>query len=160
MGATPSGVRIPPLPLILTKVELNVILNFMVFYAGGFIYNSNSKEILLHLRDDQTKNNPNVWAFFGGLSEPNEKPESTFKREVLEELDIPVNNVEYLRDYFNPDFDTQRYVYFVRVKEKPNFKLSEGSKASWFTIDDALKLKLSKRTREDLLYFKEHLLKG
>lgn len=127
----------------------------MVFYAGGFIYNPKTKEVLLHLRDNRTKNNPNVWAFFGGLSKPDENPEETFKREVFEELGIQVNKIEYLRDYFNPDFDTHRYIYFIQVKEKPSFRLGEGEDASWFTINNALKLELSKRTREDLLYFKE-----
>lgn len=130
----------------------------MVFYAGGFIYNSTSKETLLHLRDKKTENNPSVWAFFGGLSKTNEKPEETFKREILEELDIVLNKVKYLRDYFNPDFNTHRYTYFVVVKKKPNFQLSEGDKAQWFTINNALKLHLSKRTREDLTYFKENML--
>lgn len=130
----------------------------MTFYSGGFIYNSTSEEILLHLRDNKTKNNPNVWAFFGGLSEENEKPEETFKREVLEELDIVLDHVNYLRDYFNPDFNTHRHVYFIAVNEKPKFKLGEGDKAPWFTVDDALELNLSKRTREDLFHFKEKVL--
>lgn len=71
---------------------------------------------------------------------------------------FPLLKVEYLRDYFNPDFDTHRYVYFVQLEEKPNLQLSEGEKAEWFIIDDAFKIELSKRTREDLLYFKKHVL--
>ena len=130
----------------------------MKFYSGGFIYNPSTKEVLLHLRDNQTKNNPNIWAFFGGLSETNEKPKETFKREVFEELGISINKVEYLRDYFNPDFDTHRYVYFVQVRKKPKFHLGEGDKAKWFTIDETLSLGLSKRTKEDLLYFKKRVL--
>lgn len=130
----------------------------MSFYAGGFIYNSTSKEILLHLRDNKTKNNPGVWAFFGGLSGSDEKPEETFKREILEELDIILDEVKYLRDYFNPDFNIQRHAYFVVVDKKPKFQLSEGDKAQWFTVENALKLDLSKRTREDLFYFKKNIL--
>lgn len=130
----------------------------MKFYAGGFIYNPKAKQVLLHLRDARTKNNPKSWAFFGGLSKSNETPEETFKREVFEELNILVDKVEYLRGYFNPDFDTHRYVYFAQLEENPNFQLSEGEKAEWFIIDDAFKIELSKRTKEDLLYFKKHVL--
>lgn len=128
-----------------------------MFYAGGFLYNSKTNEVLLQLRDNKTKNNPKSWAFFGGLAEENETPEETFKREVLEELNISIDKVKYLRDYFNPDFNTHRYVYFVQLEEKPNLQLNEGEKAEWFRIDKAFKIKLSKRTKEDLLYFKKQV---
>ena len=127
-----------------------------MLYAGGFIYNPKTSQVLLHLRDNQTSDNPNLWAFFGGLSQENERPEDTFKREILEELDIAVNDLTYLRDYFNPDFDTQRYVFYV-ILDNPKFKLGEGADAQWFKISEALKLNLSKRTKEDLNYFTSRL---
>lgn len=130
----------------------------MAFYAGGFIYDPSSKEVLLHLRDNKTENNPGVWAFFGGLSKTNERPEETFKREIVEELGIVLNEVKYLRDYFNPDLNTHRYVFFETANRKPEIELSEGDKAQWLTVANALKLSLSKRTREDLIYFKKGIL--
>ena len=126
----------------------------MAFYSGGFLYIPQNQEVLLHLRDNKTKNNPNVWAFFGGLSKGDEKPEETFKREIFEELGIHVENPIFLRDYFNPDFQTHRYVFFVKLTEKPTIKLHEGKAAEWMTLDNALERSLSKRTREDLLFFK------
>ena len=73
------------------------------FYAGGFLYNPKTDEILLHKRDAKTKVNPNQWAFFGGLNEGDETPEQTFIREVHEELgiEIPERSIKPLCDYFN-----------------------------------------------------------
>lgn len=128
------------------------------FYSGGFLYHPTSQEILLHLRDSKTNNNPNVWAFFGGLSQKNENPEQTFRREVLEELHITLDTVDYIQDYVNPDFATHRYVYVASVNQKPLFQLHEGKSAEWFTPKHALTLPLSKRTREDLVYWRNQLL--
>src|SRR3989304_8090600 len=95
------------------------------FYSGGFLYDPALKEALLHKRDDQTKNNPNRWAFFGGLSKKGEKPAHTFKREVQEELGIKLDSVaiQELTDYFNPDFNIHRYVFYAKVKMSRNLHL-------------------------------------
>jgi hypothetical protein len=42
------------------------------FWAGGFLFDAHARKVLLHLRDDQTPFNPNLWAFFGGLNEGHE----------------------------------------------------------------------------------------
>ncbi|MBI2595461.1 NUDIX hydrolase [Candidatus Daviesbacteria bacterium] len=126
-----------------------------VFYSGGFLYNPVPKKILLHKRDDKTQNNPNCWAFFGGLNEKNEVPLETFQREVKEELGIKLNlsSIYQLTDYFNPDFSTHRHVFYAYTKEVNNIQLNEGAGYGWFTLDEALKLDLTKRTRQDLLFF-------
>ncbi len=130
--------------------------NKKIFYAGGFLYNPDKKEVLLHKRDTKTVNNPGQWAFFGGLSKEGETPVQTFIREIKEELGIDVtpDSVHTLCDYFNPDFDTHRYAFFVlTILPKSKMILGEGEDFGWFPIKDALRLNLSKRTRQDLMTF-------
>ena len=131
------------------------------FYAGGFLYNPKTKEVLLHLRDNRTKNNPNLWAFFGGVNKKGEKPQETFKRELYEELGNYLSNstIKPLCNYFNPDFKTHRYVFYSKISTKlENLELKEGKEFCWFTFKEAFKQFLSKRTRQDLLFFKKTLL--
>lgn len=133
------------------------------FYAGGFLYNPATKKVLLHKRDTRTKINPGKWAFFGGLSKEGETPIETFIREVKEELGILLEStsIYFLCDYFNPDFNTHRYVFFAITQlPKSAMKLREGEDFEWFTLEEALKLDLTKRTRQDLLTFRTKLRKG
>lgn len=131
------------------------------FYSGGFLYNPRLQKILLHKRDAKTKNNPSTWAFFGGLSKNKEKPLDTFIREIYEEIGIKLKpeSIKKLTEYFNPDFDTQRYVFFAEVDEGITVHLSEGQDFDWFTISDAIKLNLTKRARQDLLVFQQNIKK-
>ena len=129
------------------------------FYSGGFLYDPNSKRILLHKRDRKTENNPDSWAFFGGLSKDNETPIKTFKRELREELELKVSDdaIQKLTDYFNPDFDTHRYVFYALVAEVRNLKLHEGEGYAWFTLKEAFNKNLTKRTGQDLALFQKQL---
>lgn len=130
------------------------------FYSGGFLYDPKSEKILLHKRDNKTKNNPDSWAFFGGLSKKQENPADTFIREIREELGLQLN-LELLRTvthYFNPDFNTHRYIFFAEAKEESLLTLGEGEGYGWFYLSDALQLDLTKRTKQDLQFFKKTLL--
>ena len=125
-------------------------------YSGGFLLDSDLNLILLHKRDKNTTDNPNLWAFFGGNSEENENPIDTFTRELKEELGIEIDNdkIHPLRDYFNPDFNTHRNVFYAEFDSTLPLNLSEGENIGWFSLEEAFQLNLSKRTEEDLTYFK------
>lgn len=129
------------------------------FYAGGFIYDPALKQILLHKRDDKTINNPDSWAFFGGLSEKEESPETTFRREVEEEIGVKLSSIgiKKLTGYFNNDFNTHRHVFYAEIELTDNLLLSEGEAYGWFTLQEAMKLKLTKRTRQDLFFFQKKI---
>ena len=126
-----------------------------IFYAGGFLYDSINQKVLLHKRDDKTKNNPNTWAFFGGLSKNSETPIETFKRELREEIDVRLkdDSIEKLTNYFNPDFSTHRYVFYALFEETSNLKLREGESYGWFTLKETFSQNLTKRTKQDLSFF-------
>jgi len=107
------------------------------FFSGGFLYNPKTNSVLLHQRDGNTTFNPYAWAFFGGLNEGNESEKECFKRELLEEvgLDIPLDQVTYLDDYLNTEFNTHRFIYYVVSEvKKEDLKLGEGAGFDWIPI--------------------------
>lgn len=126
------------------------------FYAGGFLYNSKRKEVLLHLRDGNTSVNPHKWAFFGGTSEGNETPEMCCAREWKEELGIMVAPEQLIPvcDYLNTDRNTWRYIYmFPSDLKKDQMKLTEGADFDWIPIEKVFDYDLTDKTVRDLKFF-------
>lgn len=126
------------------------------FYAGGFLYDPTTRSVLLHKRDSKAKINPNQWAFFGGLNEGSETPKQTFARELKEELGIEVieDEIKPLRDYFNEELQTYRYVFFVESNlEKSQIRLSEGEGLDWIPLDKVFNYDLTEKTVRDLQTF-------
>ena len=126
------------------------------FFAGGFLYNPKTQEVLLHKRDDKTDINPNKWAFFGGLSEGDETPVQTFIREMYEELSIKFskNEVIHLCDYENMERNTHRYSFYaVSDKKKEEMELGEGADFAWIPLDNVFKLDATQKTLDDLNIF-------
>ncbi len=127
-------------------------------YAGGFLYNPDTKEILLHLRDNNTKYDPGLWSFFGGLCEGDETPAQGFVRELKEELgiDILVSSVKHLRTYLVEELQTIRHVYYAESGlPKSAMTLGEGADFDWVPLDKVLDLGLAGRARGYFIFFIE-----
>ena len=137
-----------------------VIKNFFkIFYAGGFLYNQKKESVLLHKRDNKTQVNPNKWGFFGGTNSGNETPEECFRRELREELaiEVPLERIKPLRDYFNIDRGVHRYVFFVESNaRKSDMKLGEGADFDWIPLNAVLNYDLTTKTMLDLQFFIEN----
>lgn len=130
------------------------------FYAGGFLYNPKTRSVLLHKRDSKAKVNPNLWAFFGGLSEGSESPKQTFMREMNEELGIriPEENIRSLCDYLNEELRTHRYIFFVESDlEKSKMRLMEGEDFDWIPLDNVFGYSLTEKSVKDLKLFLQTL---
>lgn len=128
------------------------------FFAGGFLYNPKTKEVLLHKRDEKTDVNPNKWGFFGGSSEGDETPVQTFIREMKEELGITLAESEIipLCDYENIKRNTHRYVFYVvSEKKKSEMVLGEGADFDWILLDRVFEYDLTDKTIVDLNTFIE-----
>lgn len=130
-------------------------------YSGGFLYSPQKKAVLLHLRDGNTKVNPNKWAFFGGLSEGDETPKQTFVRELQEELSINVDekDVIVLCDYLNEELQTYRHVFYVESNlELTAMTLGEGAGFDWVSLENIFEKDLTDKTEKDLKYFLENVI--
>lgn len=126
------------------------------FYAGGFLYNSKDKSILLHKRDGNTKINPNRWAFFGGRQEAEESPVECFVRELEEETGLKINEskVIALCDYLNEKLNRHRYFFYVESDVGVDkLVLGEGEGFRWIPISEIKKFNLTDKTKEHLNIF-------
>ena len=131
------------------------------FFAGGFLYNPHTREVLLHKRDNNTNISPNRWSFFGGGSEGEETPIETFIREIKEELGLALKSEEVvvLRDYLNTERGTHRYVFYViSDKKKSDMVLGEGADFDWVLLDKVFKMDLTQKTVDDLTFFLKHFV--
>lgn len=125
-------------------------------YSGGFLYNSKTKSVLLHKRDNNTKDNPKKWAFFGGASEDQETPIDTFIREMKEELNIDIvkDEIKPLCNYFNKERRTHRSIFFVESDlKKEQMRLGEGEDFDWIALDKIFEYDLTAKTVKDLKLF-------
>lgn len=141
-------------------VDKETIKHMDKFYSGGFLYNPETKEVLLHKRDGNTKFNPNKWAFFGGLNEGKETPAETFVREVKEELGILVKSEQVISlvDYLNEELGTHRYVFYVQSNlKKSEMHLGEGAGFDWISLDKVFDYDLTEKVARDLKLFLEML---
>lgn len=130
------------------------------FWAGGFLYNPETNRVLLQKRDSKAPFNPNKWGFFGGTNEGAETPEECLTREWQEELGIKIDvkDLVPLCDYLNDDYDTWRYVFFIKSNfKKSEMKLGEGSDFDWITLEKAIGYDASNKTTKDLQFFLEML---
>lgn len=126
------------------------------FYAGGFLYNSEKNEVLLHKRDGNTPYYPHKWSFFGGLNESNETPEQCCVREWKEELNIEVPSKDLipLCDYLNTEQNTWRYAFYYPCQiEKSEMTLGEGADFDWIPIKKVFEYDLSRWAKQDLEVF-------
>lgn len=127
-------------------------------YAGGFLYNPDTRCVLLHQRDGNTTHNPNMWAFFGGLAEKGETPKEAFLREMHEELNILLKeeDVKMVCDYFNKEQGTHRHIFFAESHlQKSDMRLGEGADFEWISLDVVEDFDLTEKTRRDLRTWQE-----
>ena len=109
---------------------------------------STDKILLFHRDNIPTIPSPECWQLVGGGIEENETPEQALVREVNEEVSFDLNNFEFIakiKGQFGEN--VWFYVAFVNKDQERLFKhgKGEGQEIGWFTIDEALKLKKTKR---------------
>ncbi|MGX6592772.1 (deoxy)nucleoside triphosphate pyrophosphohydrolase [Cetobacterium ceti] len=99
--------------------------------VGGVIENS-KKEILCTLRSEN-KSLGNMWEFPGGKIEKGETLEEGLKRELLEELNIKVKNIEYygnsIMEYDNIIIDLT--CYKCEIEDENSLELLEHKAYVW-----------------------------
>lgn len=124
--------------------------------SRGFLFNPHKREILLHLRDNKTPNDPNKWSCFGGGMEDGETPDQCFIREIKEELgvDFKIEDLKLLTTYYSPQFESEHWVFYIESSLlKSDMTLGEGADFDWVPAIKVLELDLSDSTRYDLTMF-------
>lgn len=94
--------------------------------SGAVILSLDTGNICLQFRSDQVKHK-RTWCFWGGKSEPGEKPVDTLLREIEEEIGfVPmIGNIVPLHTYTSKDENFTYYTYVITVPKEFHPKLNE-----------------------------------
>ena len=106
----------------MNKLEGSVIILF-----------NTSHQILLVLRDNKDSIPfPNAWNLLGGFLEGSESPEECIRREIWEEIEIELGEVNYFQKYYI--YDREHYVFWKQIDlDLKQIKLNEGQRLAYFS---------------------------
>jgi len=110
------------------------------------LVNPEGKIFLLHRDDIPHISVPNKWSFVGGALDEGETPKEGAIRETKEEIDFDAEDVTLFKEYDDPGI--KRYVYAAKIDKKiSELNLTEGDDMNFFTVEEALKMDISKNTK-------------
>ena len=114
---------------------------------------SSSKILLFHRDNNPGIRYPDHWHIIGGAIEDGETPEQAVLRELNEEATYVPNKYLFLKqDIGSQGEKVYMFLFPIDDSEEKLFKhgqvVKEGQGIGFFTIKEALKLKLTPRTRE------------
>ncbi len=99
------------------------------------LFNTNN-QILLVLRDNKDSIPfPNTWNLLGGILENGESPEECIRREIREEIEIELGNINYFQKY--NIYDREHYIFWKQIDlDLKQIKLNEGQRLAYFSKDE------------------------
>jgi 8-oxo-dGTP diphosphatase len=126
------------------------------FSASAFLYDSAAQSLLLHLRDGNTSNHPNSWAFFGGSGEPGETDVDCCLRELREEIGLILqpDDLVRLREYPAADSSGHHIAFYVeKAVPLEEMVLGEGAGFAWVPLSEVMGLPMNPQHRDDIRQF-------
>lgn len=120
--------------------------------AGIILLNSNN-QVLLILRDNKLGIPfPDMWDIPGGHVEPGENPVDTIKREMMEEMNLELDKIEFFKKYERNNLTD--CIFWSRMNLDVNkIKLNEGQKVQYFSRQEINDLNLAFNYNEVLEEF-------
>lgn len=124
-----------------------------------FIIVRPSGEMLLQLRDNNSRYYPNRWCFPGESNRNNEKAIGTVVRGVKEEFSIAVRkeNCSFLTINHLPEISQEIHVFICKIDSEQTPELKEGKELRWMTIEEVKKLQLGFKQNKILSLLEEYL---
>ena len=120
------------------------------FSQKAFIFNKDGKFLTMR-RTKTAPSNPLKWDLLGGDIEFGEDPRESIIREIKEETGFTVKNLIPFDVEAHIDLNNEYWVTAAYKVSNPKGKLSiswEHDLYKWVTIDEFLKLKISKKLRK------------
>ncbi|HBD25024.1 MAG: hypothetical protein A2566_01790 [Candidatus Zambryskibacteria bacterium RIFOXYD1_FULL_40_13] len=124
----------------------------LIGIAVVILYDDN-KKILMQQRGNDEKYYAGYWGCFGGHMENDETPKDALERELVEELEYKVKNPVLLvtNEFIDGDSKIVTHNFIEKYDKSQQLVQHEGKGYGWFTVDDALKLKITDLRRDTLL---------
>ena len=128
--------------------------------ATLLLYNKEKKVLMQH-RAENAPRLPGYWGLFGGHVEEGESLEDALRRELLEEIEYRVRAPKLfnVKEFERDDGHVTSSTFTELYDESQPIVLHEGQGYGWFTIPEALKLKIIKERYETLVEFAKFLEK-
>ncbi len=126
--------------------------------ATLLLYNKEKKVLMQHRSEDAPRL-PGYWGLFGGHIEEGETPEDALRRELFEEIEYRVRDPKllYVKEFDRDGAHVVSSTFAEAYDESQPIVLHEGQGYGWFTIPEALKLKIIKERYETLVEFAKFL---
>ncbi len=101
------------------------------------------KEVLLQDRRGISKMGEE-WGFFGGGIEGDETPQQAVVRETKEELTYDLKEMQFLGEFTDALSDRiiERHMFIAPIENSTSFILKEGKGMAWFSVEEAMKLRM------------------